>query len=126
MALNPNLTYRPGDVVQILPKEKVLSFHQDNSGNYILGLHSNHINDTFDKEKLAICGCLAVITNVKSTMDDSDPYYDLASFNPDEDKTGFPWDEWYFSSREFRPFGDSIAVLSPPSISFDDLLKGGI
>lgn len=117
----PYPTYQVGDAVQILSEEEVLSHPVDALGNFILVPFRHGVGDSFHKDKLPTCGCLAVITGIsKSCVSDLDLY----ALTPllAKDKTDFPWDGWLFSPNEFHPF--IVLQVSTPSMSFDDLLKG--
>lgn len=118
-----NPTYKVGDVVQIISEEEVRSHPTDGFGNFILIRSPFDANDFFHRDKLPVCGCPAVITGISGS--DKRNLYDLAPFFA-EDKTVFPWDDWFFSAVEFHPLMDLLSIVSPPpvSMSFDDLLKG--
>ena len=113
-----NPTYEVGDVVRIISKEEVISNPTDNFGNFILTHSLYGANDTFHRDKLPVCGCLAVITG--TSKDYERRLYDLTPLFA-KDKTVFPWNDWFFSAAEFHHY-----IVSPPpvSMSFDDLLKG--
>lgn len=113
-----NPTYEVGDVVQIISKEEVLSHPTDNFGNFILTHSLYGANDRFHRDKLPVCGCPAIITDISKGYERS--LYDLTPLFA-KDKTVFPWDEWFFSDAEFHPY---IVSPTPVSMSFDDLLKG--
>ena len=119
-----NPTYEVGDVVQIISEEEVRSYPTDDRGNFILARFSYGLYDSFNKDKLPVCGCSAVITSIsESGIGD---LYKLAPFFA-EDKTVFSWNDWFFSAAEFHPLMDLLSVVSPPpvpSMSLDDLLKG--
>lgn len=119
-----NPTYEVGDVVQIISEEEVRSYPTDDRGNFILARFSYGLYDSFNKDKLPVCGCSAVITSIsESGIED---LYKLAPFFA-EDKTVFSWNDWFFSAAEFHPLMDLLSVVSPPpvpSMSLDDLLKG--
>lgn len=115
----PYPTYQVGDVVQILSEEEVLSHPVDVLGNFILVPFHHGAGNSFHKDKLPTCGCLAVITGIsKGCIED---LYRLTPLLA-KDKTVFPWDSWFFSASEFYPF--IVLQVSTPSMSFDDLLKG--
>lgn len=116
-----NPTYKVGDVVQIISEEKVYSYPTDDRGNFILARSSYGLYDSFDRDKLPVCGCSAVITSISERG-----VGDLYKLTPlfAKDKTVFPWDDWFFSAAEFRPHTVSQSPVSSPSMSFDDLLKG--
>ena len=113
-----NPTYKVGDVVRIISKEEVISNPTDNFGNFILTHSLYGANDTFHRDKLPVCSCLAVITG--TSKDHERRLYDLTPLFA-KDKTVFPWNDWFFSAAEFHHY-----IVSPPpvSMSFDDLLKG--
>lgn len=115
----PYPTYQVGDTVQILSEEVVLSHPVDALGNFILVPFRHGVGDYFHKDKLPTCGCPAVITGISKGC-----VRDLYKLTPllAKDKTGFPWDDWFFSASEFYPF--IVPQVSTPSMSFDDLLKG--
>ena len=116
-----NPTYEVGDVVQIISEEEVYSCPTDDRGNFILTRSSYG----FNRDKLPVCGCSAVITSISENGVAGDLYKLTPLFA--KDKTVFSWDEWFFSAAEFRPLMDLLSVVSPPpvpSMSFDDLLKG--
>lgn len=122
-----NPTYKVGDVVQIISEEEVRSYPTNDRGNFILARSSYGLYDSFNRDKLPVCGCSAIITSIsESGIGD---LYKLAPFFA-EDKTVFPWDDWFFSAVEFHPLMDLLSIVSPPpvlsmsSMSFDDLLKG--
>lgn len=120
-----NPTYEVGDVVQIISEEEVRSYPTDDRGNFILARFSYGLYDSFNKDKLPICGCSAVITSISENGVAGDLYKLTPLFA--KDKTVFSWDDWFFSAAEFRPLMDLLSVVSPPpvpSMSFDDLLKG--
>ncbi len=118
-----NPTYEVGDVVQIISEEKVYSYPMNDRGNFILAHFPSGVDDSFHRDKLPICGCSAVITNISESGAG-----DLYKLTPlfAKDKTVFPWDDWFFSAAEFHPVMDLLSIVSPPpvSMSFDDLLKG--
>lgn len=118
-----NPTYNVGDVVQIISEEEVYSHPTDDCGNFILARSSYGLYDSFNRDKLPVCGCSAVITNISESG-----VGDLYKLTPlfAKDKTVFPWDDWFFSAAEFRPLMDLLSTVSlpPVSMSFDDLLKG--
>lgn len=116
-----NPTYKVGDVVQIISEKEVRSHPTDGRGNFILAYSSYGLCDSFHRDKLLVCGCPAVITGISKNSERS--LYDLAPLFA-EDKTVFPWNEWFFSAAEFHPHTISPPTVSFPSISFDDLLKG--
>lgn len=119
-----NPTYKVGDVVQIISEEEVRSHPADVCGDFILTHFLSGADDLFQREKLLICGYSAVITGISETS--AENLYKLTPLFA-EDKTVFPWDDWFFSAAEFRPLMDLLSVVSPPpvpSMSFDDLLKG--
>lgn len=113
-----NPTYEVGDVVQIISKEEVLSHPTDDRDNFILAYFPSGADDLFQREKLPVCGCPAVIAGISEIGVGN--LYKLTPFFA-KDKTVFPWDDWFFSAAEFHPY-----IVSPPpvSMSFDDLLKG--
>ena len=118
----PHPTYQVGDTVQILSEEEVLSHPVDALGNFILVPSHHGTGDSFHQDKLPTCGCPAVITGIsKNCVSDLD-LYKLTPLLA-KDKTVFPWDSWFFSASEFHPF--IVLQVSTPSMSFDDLLKGG-
>lgn len=114
-----NPTYKVGDIVQIISKEEVFSHPTDNFGNFILVSFPYGVDDSFHRDKLPICGCPAVITGISKCGERS--LYDLTPLFA-EDKTVFPWNEWFFSAAEFHPY--IVSTPPAPSMSFDDLLKG--
>lgn len=114
-----NPTYKVGDIVQIISKEEVFSHPTDNFGNFILVSFPSGVDDSFHGDKLPICGCPAVITGISKGSERS--LYDLTPLFA-EDKTVFPWNEWFFSAAEFHPY--IVSTPLAPSMSFDDLLKG--
>lgn len=119
-----NPTYKVGDVVQIISEEEVRSHPADVCGNFILTHFLSGADDLFQREKLLICGCSAVITGISETG--AENLYKLTPLFT-KDKSVFPWDDWLFSAAEFHPLMDLLSVVSPPpvpSMSFDDLLKG--
>lgn len=121
-----NPTYKVGDVVQIISEEEVRSHPADVCGDFILTHFLSGADDLFQREKLLICGCSAVIAGISEIGVGN--LYKLTPFFA-KDKTVFPWDDWFFSAAEFHPLMDLLSVVSPPpvsfpSISFDDLLKG--
>jgi hypothetical protein len=121
-----NPTYKVGDVVQIISEEEVYSCPTDDRGNFILARSSYGLYDLFQREKLPVCGCPAVIAGISEIGVGN--LYKLTPFFA-KDKTVFPWDDWFFFAAEFHPLMDLLSVVSPPpvsfpSISFDDLLKG--
>lgn len=114
-----NPTYKVGDIVQIISEEEVRSHPADVCGDFILTHFLSGADDLFQREKLLICDCSAVITGISETG--AGNLYKLTPLFA-EDKTFFPWDDWLFSAAEFHP-----RIVSPPpvpSMSFDDLLKG--
>lgn len=120
-----NPTYEVGDVVQIISEEEVYSCPTDDRGNFILTRSSYGLYDSFNRDKLPVCGCSAVITSISENGVAGDLYKLTPLFA--KDKTVFSWDGWFFSAAEFRPLMDLLSVVSPPpvpSMSFDDLLKG--
>ena len=120
-----NPTYEVGDVVQIISEEEVRSYPTDDRGNFILARFSYGLYDSFNKDKLPVCGCSAVITSISENGVAGDLYKLTPLFA--KDKTVFSWDDWFFSAAGFRPLMDLLSVVSPPpvpSMSFDDLLKG--
>lgn len=118
-----NPTYEVGDVVQIISEEEVRSYPTNDRGNFILARSSYGLYDSFNRDKLPVCGCSAVITSISESSAG-----DLYKLTPlfAKDKTVFPWDDWFFSAAEFHPVMDLLSIVSPPpvSMSFDDLLKG--
>lgn len=116
-----NPTYKVGDVVQIISEEEVYSHPTDDRGNFILARSSYGFDDSFHRDKLPVCGCSAVITSISESG-----VGDLYKLTPlfAKDKTVFHWDDWFFSAAEFHPHIVSPFPVSPPSMSFDDLLKG--
>lgn len=121
-----NPTYEVGDVVQIISKEEVRSHPTNVCGDFILTYFPSGADDLFQREKLPVCGCPAVIAGISEIGVGN--LYKLTPFFA-KDKTVFPWDDWFFSAAEFHPLMDLLSVVSPPpvsfpSISFDDLLKG--
>lgn len=121
-----NPTYEVGDVVQIISEEEVRSHPANVCGDFILTHFLSGADDLFQREKLLICGCSAVIAGISEIGVGN--LYKLTPFFA-KDKTVFPWDVWFFSAAEFHPLMDLLSVVSPPpvsfpSISFDDLLKG--
>lgn len=119
-----NPTYKVGDIVQIISEEEVRSHPADVCGDFILTHFLSGADDLFQREKLLICGCSAVITGISETS--AENLYELTPLFT-KDKSVFPWDDWFFSAAEFRPLMDLLSVVSPPpvpSMSFDDLLKG--
>lgn len=120
-----NPTYNVGDVVQIISEEEVYSHPTDDRGNFIFARSSYGLYDSFNRDKLPVCGCSAVITSISETV--AGNLYKLTPLFA-KDKNVFPWDDWLFSAAEFRPLMDLLSIVSPPpvpSISFDDLLQGG-
>lgn len=116
-----NPTYKVGNVVQIISEEEVYSHPTDDRGNFILARSSYGFDDYFHRDKLPVCGCLAVITGISES--DKRNLYALTPLFA-KDKTVFPWDGWFFSAAEFHLHIVSPFPVSPPSMSFDDLLKG--
>lgn len=118
-----NPTYNVGDVVQIISEEEVRSHPTDCLGNFILAHSSYGFDDSFNRDKLPVCGCSAVITSISENG--IGDLYKLAPFFA-KDRTIFHWDDWFFSAAEFHPLMDLLSIVSPPpvSMSFDDLLKG--
>lgn len=118
-----NPTYNVGDVVKIISEEEVRSYPTDDRGNFILAHFPSGADDSFHRDKLPICGCSAVITNIFESGVGN--LYKLTPLFA-KDKTVFPWDDWFFSAAEFHPVIDLLSIVSPPpvSMSFDDLLKG--
>ena len=118
-----NPTYKVGDVVQIISEEEVYSYPMDDRGNFIFARSSYGLYDSFNRDKLPVCGCSAVITSISESGAG-----DLYALTPlfAKDKTVFPWDDWFFSAAEFHPLMDLLSTVSlpPVSMSFDDLLKG--
>lgn len=116
-----NPTYEVGDVVQIISEEEVYSYPTDDRGNFILAHFPSGADDSFHRDKLPVCGCSAIITNISESGAG-----DLYKLTPlfAKDKTVFPWDDWFFSAAEFHPHIVSPSLVSSPSMSFDDLLKG--
>lgn len=120
-----NPTYEVGDVVKIISEEEVRSYPTDDRGNFILAHFPYGLYDSFNRDKLPVCGCSAVITSISENGVAGDLYKLTPLFA--KDKTVFSWDDWFFSAAEFRPLMDLLSVVSPPpvpSMSFDDLLKG--
>lgn len=114
-----NPTYKVGDVVQIISEEEVRSHPADVCGDFILTHFLSGADDLFQREKLLICGCSAVITGISETS--AENLYELTPLFT-KDKSVFNWNDWFFSAAEFHP-----RVVSPPpvpSMSFDDLLEG--
>lgn len=118
-----NPTYEVGDVVKIISEEEVRSYPTDDRGNFILAHFPYGADDSFHRDKLPVCGCSAVITNISGSGVGG--LYKLIPLFA-KDKTVFPWDDWFFSAAEFHPVMDLLSVVSPPpvSMSFDDLLRG--
>lgn len=118
-----NPTYEVGDVVKIISEEEVRSYPTNDRGNFILAHFPYGFDDSFNRDKLPVCGCSAVITSISENG--IGDLYKLAPFFA-KDKTVFPWDDWFFSAAEFHPVMDLLSVVSPPpvSMSFDDLLRG--
>lgn len=114
-----NPTYKVGDVVQIISEEEVRSHPADVFGDFILTHFLSGAVDLFQREKLLICGYSAVITGISETS--AENLYKLTPLFA-EDKTVFPWNEWFFSAAEFHPY--IVSTPPAPSMSFDDLLKG--
>lgn len=114
-----NPTYKVGDVVQIVSEEEVRSHPADVCGDFILTHFLSGADDLFQREKLLICGYSAVITGISETS--AENLYKLTPLFA-EDKTVFPWNEWFFSAAEFHPY--IVSTPPAPSMSFDDLLKG--
>ncbi len=114
-----NPTYKVGDVVQIISEEEVRSHPADVCGDFILTHFLSGADDLFQREKLLICGCSAVITGISETS--AENLYKLTPLFT-KDKSVFPWDDWLFSAAEFRHH--IVSPLPVPSMSFDDLLKG--
>lgn len=117
-----NPTYKVGDVVQIISEEEVYSCPTDDRDNFILARSSYGLYDSFHRDKLPVCGCLAVITSISENSVVGDLYKLTPLFA--KDKTVFSWDDWFFSAAEFHPHIVSQSPVSSPSMSFDDLLKG--
>lgn len=108
-----NLTYHVGDTVQIISKQKILSYPMADF-KYIIGLRPNGAPDFFHKDKLKICGRPAIITKI--TKINSDYLYNLAPLTPAENEPDFPWGEWYFSPNEFHPYITSVISTSARSL----------
>lgn len=117
-----NPTYEVGDVVQIISEEEVYSCPTNDRGNFILTRSSYGLYDSFNRDKLPVCGCSAVITSISENGVAGDLYKLTPLFA--KDKTVFSWDDWFFSAAEFHPHIVSQFPVSSPSMSFDDLLKG--
>lgn len=116
-----NPTYQVCDIVQIISEEEIYSCPTDDRGNFILARSSYGLYDDFNRDKLPVCSCSAVITSISESG-----IGDLYTLTPlfAKDKTVFPWNDWFFSAAEFHHYIVSPPPVLSPSMSFDDLLKG--
>lgn len=117
--------YPAGTLVQIISAAEFDALPKDNIGRALfLDPLSNDVVDCMAPKRRPLCGS---IMQIDSRFGDSDLYflkpYDLSTAVDPSAAAKFSWYADLFTPNEFHLYGTPVPVFS---ISFDDLLKGGI